>query len=142
MPNANYANGRVLEYAAKHALEADGYYVVRAASSKGAADLVALKPGEVRLVQCKLQGTAGQAELAKLHQLAALLDAAPPLLASWHKDGRAARTVRFREVFLQLDGKYRPHDADWSADYGRAPVAVLQIGGRRPGLRDLDGNPL
>lgn len=123
MPNSNYTNGRVLEYAAKHALEAAGYFVVRAASSKGCADLVALKRGEIRLVQCKLQGTTGQSELAKLHEIARQLDAAPPLLVSWHKDGRAARELLFREVFWSAAAqKYRVWPDRWTPDYGFDPV--------------------
>lgn|SRR5215216_243486 len=49
----NYRNGRAYEYLIRDALEADGYSCIRAAGSKGKADLIALKPGEILLVQVK-----------------------------------------------------------------------------------------
>ena len=49
----NYRNGRAYEYLIRDALEADGYSCIRAAGSKGKADLVCLKLGEVLLVQVK-----------------------------------------------------------------------------------------
>lgn len=53
-----YARGTAFERTVAKRLEEDGYYVVRAAGSRGAADLVALKTGHVVLVQCKLGGIA------------------------------------------------------------------------------------
>jgi Holliday junction resolvase len=50
---SNYTNGRALEYAVIADLENDGYRCTRAAGSKGVADIIALKPGEVLLVQVK-----------------------------------------------------------------------------------------
>lgn len=52
----NYTAGRSLEYRVIADLERDGYVCVRAAGSKGAADIVALKPGQVLLVQAKRSG--------------------------------------------------------------------------------------
>lgn len=91
----NYRNGAELERAAKHLLEDNGYFVVKAGGSKGAADLVALKPGEILLVQCKTDGYLRPGERLALVELAADL-AAIPLTGEWHKEGRAAREVRFR----------------------------------------------
>lgn len=51
---SNYDRGRALEYRARDALRSDGYLVVRAAGSKGPADLLAFKPGQTLAVNCKL----------------------------------------------------------------------------------------
>ncbi len=48
-----YASGRQFEHRCRHALEAAGWVVLRMAGSKGACDLVAIRPGTVALVQCK-----------------------------------------------------------------------------------------
>lgn len=48
-----YQIGRAFEYRCREALEARGYVVFRSPQSKGAADLLALRPGSVLLVQCK-----------------------------------------------------------------------------------------
>lgn len=51
----NYTRGRQLEYRVKRDLERVGYFVVRSAGSKGAADLIALSPNHAPLlVQCKV----------------------------------------------------------------------------------------
>jgi hypothetical protein len=43
--NRNYRNGRRAEYEARDLLKAEGYSVMRAAGSKGAADLVGVREG-------------------------------------------------------------------------------------------------
>lgn len=50
---ANYAKGRRREYRAQQILELAGYQTIRAASSKGPVDVVALKRGSVRLISVK-----------------------------------------------------------------------------------------
>lgn len=57
---SNYDRGRALEYRARDALRADGYLVVRAAGSKGPADLLAFKPGQTLAVSCKLAALPAQ----------------------------------------------------------------------------------
>jgi hypothetical protein len=52
----NGARGASFERKVADLLESDGYLVIRAAGSHGAADLVALKLGQVLFVQCKLNG--------------------------------------------------------------------------------------
>ncbi len=49
----NYARGRAFEYRVWHHLEGLGWTVFRTAGSHSPADLLALKCGEVALVQCK-----------------------------------------------------------------------------------------
>jgi len=48
-----YKRGALLERRVKKLLEKDGYYVVRAAGSKGIADLVAIKNSQAYLIQVK-----------------------------------------------------------------------------------------
>jgi Holliday junction resolvase len=50
---SGYTEGRAVEYAVIDHLRENGYDTVRAASSKGLADVVAIKPGQVLLVNCK-----------------------------------------------------------------------------------------
>ena len=59
--NHNARNGRVRENRVKDLLEEDGYFVVRSAGSGGVADLVALKPGQVLLIQVKSEAYLGPA---------------------------------------------------------------------------------
>ena len=81
--NPNYVAGRRAEYEARDILLSEGYAVMRAAGSKGAADLVGVKPVsdtfyggkwtpflEVLWVSCK-RGT-GRADAAQRDRLRAL----------------------------------------------------------------------
>lgn len=110
---SNYRHGAELERAAKHVLEDNGYFVVKAGGSKGAADLVALKPGEILLVQCKTDGYLRPAERVALADLAIQLRARA-LVGEWHKEGRAARTVRFMHMVY---GGPLPGYAEWTPDW-------------------------
>jgi len=65
-----YALGRAFEYTVRNLLRKNGYFVVRSAQSKGAADLVALARGVVILVQCKRGGSIPAAEKEHLLALA------------------------------------------------------------------------
>jgi hypothetical protein len=116
----NYSEARKLEHAARHVLEADGYWCMRSAGSKGTADIIAIKRGpgfhwqpgikDILFIQCKTDGYLAPAERAGLVDLSTKLGATS-LVASWHKEGRAARTVRFE--WLDGDGTKRP----WTPDY-------------------------
>lgn len=77
----NKARGTAFERKVAAELERDGYLLIRAAGSHGAADLVALKPGQVLFVQVKLGG-AGQcapAEWNEFYRLATSVGALPIL---------------------------------------------------------------
>ena len=60
--NLNYKRSRKREWQLKKSLEKDGYYSIRAAGSKGIADVIAIKPAEcgnafhfdVRFIQVKV----------------------------------------------------------------------------------------
>jgi len=121
MSAAKYRAGLVLEHATRTVLEADGYYVIRSAGSKGAADLVAIKPGEVLLVQCKLDGKMPPYERLAYGQLADRLGVVS-LVAYWHKEGNAARTVRFR--YRTPGADHYLWVEDWSPDYAIGTVQI------------------
>lgn len=63
LPNKFYIHSRAKETKIKHDFEKEGWYAVRAASSKGIADVVAIRPTkcghgnhfEVRFVQIKTE---------------------------------------------------------------------------------------
>lgn len=57
MPNKWYNRGRAFEYKVKTDLETIGWIVFRMAGSHTCADLIALRPRRVLLVQCKNAST-------------------------------------------------------------------------------------
>lgn len=63
MPNRNYVNGRSFEYRVRDLFEAKGYFVMRSAGSRTPVDLVALKDGEILLIQCKRHGVIGSEDI-------------------------------------------------------------------------------
>lgn len=63
---SGYSQGRDVEYAVIHALTEVGYDCTRAASSKGAADVIAIGDGEVLLVNVKRTQYPGPTERRRL----------------------------------------------------------------------------
>src|SRR3990167_1974205 len=97
----SYQRGRSFEYRVKRDLESRGYLVIRAAQSKGIADLVAVKrkfrsnTAVVLLVQCKLsKGSCGHVEWNALLQAAADHGALPILV----DQVRLRASLRYREI--------------------------------------------
>lgn len=104
----NYQRGRQFEYRTRDKLLKNGaVYVMRAASSKGAADLIALWPvngwlgplggtfhvyPRAWLVQCKRDGKLPRAERETLVEIAAQTGATP-VLARVPKAGRGVEFV-------------------------------------------------
>lgn len=113
MPSG-YRNGADLERAVKHHLEDNGYLlVIKSGGSKGKVDVVGFKRGETVLVQCKSSGTAVRpADRVALRQLALALGAVP-LLASWVKEGNAARSIGYTELISMGPAGNRP----WTPDH-------------------------
>lgn len=100
----NYTTGRSLEYKVRDALEEDGYQCIRAAGSKGKADIVGLKIGEVILVSVRLNNPQlSPAERQALLELARLTGAVP-LVA--HKPAR--KTIVYRELLGVGPKDWRP----------------------------------
>jgi hypothetical protein len=66
-PDVNTARkGRRVEHRVRAVLEQQGYWVMRAAGSKGACDLIAKKPGMEALISIKSNGYPSQEELINL----------------------------------------------------------------------------
>lgn len=76
-----YEQGRRIEYKVVHLLAANGYETQRAASSKGVADVIGIKEGQVVLVSCKRSKMPPPAERADLLRVASLLPGLVPLVA-------------------------------------------------------------
>lgn len=106
----HYRSGRDFEYEVRDHLEAEGYWVTRAAGSKTKVDLVAIKPGQVLLVQCKRNGRISPAERTEMLRLAALLPGtAIPVHA--HRLTRPARVG-----YARLTGTGPNDRQDWTPD--------------------------
>lgn len=95
----NYARGRAFEYRARDkALKQGAVYVMRAASSKGAADLIVLWPFtngggvDIWLVQSKRDGKLPRAERETLLDIAGATGAIP-VLARVPKTGRGVEFI-------------------------------------------------
>lgn len=111
---SNAQRGTAFERAVAAALTTDGYLVIRAAGSRGAGDLVALKPGQVLLVQCKLGGAGhlGPAEWNDFLFFARSAGAVPVLA---YRPGQ--RGIAYWEVTGPKDGPRRvPPAVPWTPD--------------------------
>ncbi len=104
MPNANRNRGDYLERSTKAALEAGGWWAIRAAGSLGEADVVAMRNGMATLlIACKTNGKLPPAERAAL--IAASTRAgARPLMATRSKRG-------YVDLALVLHDGVRPYGA-------------------------------
>jgi len=89
-----YEKGRLLEYAVKRKLEEADYTVFRCAGSKPC-DLMALKLGEILLVECKAGRNpyASQEALNRLKTLAQEVGATPVLAVR-----KTHRSIRFHRI--------------------------------------------
>lgn len=97
----NYQRGADFERRVAVDLTAAGYAVFRSAGSRGIADLLAIKPGLILLIQCKRSGEIDLGEWNKLIELAERLDPTRrtilPLLAQMPgRTGIAYRLLRER----------------------------------------------
>jgi Archaeal holliday junction resolvase (hjc) len=105
---SGYTQGRDVEYAVIASLKEDGYDTIRGASSKGLADVVAIKPGQVLLVNVKRTTPPGPKERSALLRVASHLPGvALPLVAL----GPASRLT-----FRRLTGCEASAWVPWTAD--------------------------
>ena len=106
---SGYTQGRDVEYAVIEHLQDNGYETIRAASSKGLSDVVAIKPGQVLLVNCKRTTAPGPGERERLLRVAACLPGVGvPLVA--------LRPFRQSLQFRQLTGPGPRDWTPWTAD--------------------------
>ena len=89
MANSNYARGRAYEYRAAATLRDEGYLVTRSSSSKGAFDLIAVGPTDIRLIQVK----SGRSKINKkeLDHLKSLTVPDCATIEVWHYPGNRKR---------------------------------------------------
>lgn len=91
---SNQSRGTYLEHVVMDHLRDRGWCVIRSAGSHGAADVVAVRPGTVLLVQAKVRlSLLGSREWSELYQLAERAGAIP-LVA--HRP--TARTLAFHRL--------------------------------------------
>jgi Holliday junction resolvase len=96
-----YQRGNAFERRIADRLRADGYYVWQTRGSKSPVDILAIKPGQILFVQCKIGVAALSAQRwDELHDLATRAGALPILA-----DRPTLRRYRFRRI----TGRYRPH---------------------------------
>jgi len=84
---SKYRKGHRWELKVKKMWEAKGYVVYRSAGSKGAADLIALKDGQIVLIQVKVNNKPTRKEVLKLKKEAKKCKATP-LLVLWNSKKR------------------------------------------------------
>jgi Holliday junction resolvase len=112
----NYQRGSDFERRVGKDLAANGYEVFRSAGSRGKADLVAIKAGQILLVQCKRNGKIPREEWNDLLGLADRIDptmrVAFPLVASMP----GARGIKYVRVMSRLGENARRKKA--STEWG------------------------
>lgn len=106
---SGYTDGRRVEWAVVHDLQENGYETTRAASSKGFSDVVAIKVGQVLIVNCKRTTMPGPAERTHTLRVAGLLPGVGvPIVALYPKGGR----LSYRRLVTVEAGAWVP----WSPD--------------------------
>lgn len=94
MTGSAYAKGRNFEYDTRDHLKLHGYFVMRSAGSKTFIDLVAIKKGEVLLIQCKLPHADVKRESWNLLVETAAQAGAVPLVARKVEGRKAPQFMR------------------------------------------------
>lgn len=100
----HYRSGADFEREVRAHLVLNGYDVIRSAGSKTKVDLLAFKPGQVLVIQCKRNGVCPPAERVELLRVACILGAVP-LVAGRPK-------VTFRQITAAGPKAW----AAWAAD--------------------------
>lgn len=106
---SGYEQGRKVEYDVIDYLKGNGYDTIRGASSKGIADVVAVKTGQVLFVNCKRTTPPGPAERADLLRVAAMLPGVGVPLVALHP---RRESLQFR----RLTGVGPKQWVVWTAD--------------------------
>jgi len=92
---SNYSKGANFERRVRKHFEAEGWVVFRSAGSHSPADLIALKAGEVMLIQCQLNGYFTKAKKGILQILTEELNCQGCL--AW-KEGKTLRLGKWNEA--------------------------------------------
>jgi len=107
---SGYSEGVRVERLVILDLQENGYETTRAASSKGVADVIAIKAGQVLLVNVKRTTPPGPAERRNLLQTAAMLPGVGVPLVALHPFRQA---LEYRELYGPGPGDWRP----WFPDF-------------------------
>lgn len=100
--NKNYRRGVRLERRVQDDLEAQGYFVIRAAGSKGVADLCALRVGATpQLIQCKLDCYLRPAEREEFLEVAHQAGADAIVVGRENKQRLMWKRLSYEEGFAQ-----------------------------------------
>jgi Holliday junction resolvase len=83
----SYSKGRLFEYRVRDHFTQQGYFVVRAAKS-AFPDLIALRRGEILLIECRVRGNLTKAEKERLIAYAKKTGGRPILA---YREGRKLR---------------------------------------------------
>lgn len=111
----NYQRGANLERRVKDLLEGEGFAVVRSAGSHSPADLVAMRGGEIVIVQCKRDGRLGPSEWNEFVEFCVKAGGVP-ILASI--DGR--KLLLERITGMKAGGRRQPKER-WECVNGEVP---------------------
>jgi Holliday junction resolvase len=100
--STKYRLGRQVEYRFRDILRANGYFVMRSPASKTPIDLIAIKTGQVLMIQCKRSGALPVKEWNALYDLALSCGAVPLMCENpW------PREHRFWRLTARKDGSRR-----------------------------------
>ena len=83
-----------------------GWFTIRAAGSHGVADVVAIRRGQVVLVQCKTDGQIRGAEWNRLYDLGETLGAVPVV-------AQYATATHRRIVYVHVTGHHKDRSREW-----------------------------
>lgn len=107
-PRNAYAQGKRLEYKVINELRALGFVTMRSAGSKGAVDVIALRPGELLLVQVKRTTPPGPAAWNALFDMASWVSGVPILATCLPYRAIAYERLVFRKPFPRPSPRARP----------------------------------
>lgn len=100
--STKYRLGRAVEYRVRDVLKEAGYFAMRSPASKTPIDVVAIKPGQVLLIQCKRSGALPPGEWNELYDLALSCGAIPVMAERPYP-----RTLNFWRLTARKDGSRR-----------------------------------
>jgi Holliday junction resolvase len=113
--------GIYLERRAAEILASRGWFTIRAAGSHGIADVVAVRPGEVVLVQCKTDGAIRSEEWNRLYDVATALGAVA-VVCQYDTD------THRRIVLIRITGTHTPRSREWPHEtWNPARVNVIPV---------------
>lgn len=114
----NYGRGAEFERRVAAALQRDGYQTFRSAGSRGKVDILALKPGQILLIQCKRNGEIEREEWNAVVKMRQALDPRGGTAVALLAYMPGARGIAYAELLWQLEPGQRRAGARraWTPD--------------------------